>query len=83
MLKNLITYVKTNTNTSIKVIHVDGGREYGGVKLTELCKDNGIDLRITTPHNSEQNGRAEISNYYVCSVARKLMIYGKVPKRLW
>ena len=23
-IKNLITYVKTNTNTSIKVIHVDG-----------------------------------------------------------
>ena len=82
-LQNLVKYVKTNTGTSIKVLHVDGGREYGGNKLTELCQENGIDLHITTPHNSEQNSRAEVSNYYVCSVARKLMIHGKVLKGLW
>ncbi|KAI0993623.1 hypothetical protein K3495_g14561, partial [Podosphaera aphanis] len=82
-LQNLINFVKTSTNTAIKVIHVDGGREYGGRKLTELCNDNGIDLHVTTPHNSEQNGRAEVSNHLVCTLARKMMIHGKVPKGLW
>ena len=82
-IQKLVNYVKTNTGTSIKVLHVDGGREYGGIKLTEICSSNGIALRITTPHNSEQNGRAETSNHYICTVARKMMVHGKVPMGLW
>ncbi|KAI0997286.1 Retrovirus-related Pol polyprotein from transposon TNT 1-94 [Podosphaera aphanis] len=82
-LQNLVHYIKTNTGVYIKVLHIDGGREYGGTKLTDLRQNNGIDLKITTPHNSEQNGRAESSNHFVCTVARKMMIHGKIPKGLW
>ena len=40
-------------------------------------------LHVTTPHNSEQNGRAEISNYIICITACKPMLQGRLPKGLW
>jgi hypothetical protein len=37
----------------------------------------------TTPHNSSQNGRAEVSNYLVERTARTLMLASKVLRHLW
>ena len=64
------------------MLYIDGGRKYGGYKLTTLVKEYRINLHITTPYNSEQNSRAKVSNHLVYTVARKLIIYGKVPKGL-
>lgn len=82
-LQNLVHYVKVNTGVNVKVIHVDGGRKYGGRELNDLCQSNGIDLRVTTPHNSKLNGRVETSNLFICTVARNMMIHGNIPKGLW
>ena len=57
--------------------------KYGGNELHYFAQEREIDLRVTTPHSSEQNGRVEISNYIVCTMARKLLLYGKLAKGLW
>ena len=84
-VKDLIQWVETQTESKIKVktIHIDGGREFGGNKMTELCADKGIELVVTTPKNSEANGRAEVSNHLVCSMARKLLRRGRMGKKHW
>ena len=48
-LRQLVKYVKNNKDTTIRVLHIDGGREFGGKKVEDLCKDNGIDLRVPLP----------------------------------
>ena len=64
------------------MLYIDSGRKYGSYKLTSLIKEHRINLYVTTPYNSEQNSRAKVSNYLIYTVARKLIIYGKVPKGL-
>jgi hypothetical protein len=62
---------------------MDGGREYNDNSLHDFARSEGINLKITTPHNSELNGRAEVSNHIICTTARKLMLQGKLSKGLW
>ncbi|KXL49222.1 MAG: hypothetical protein FE78DRAFT_28434 [Acidomyces sp. 'richmondensis'] len=62
---------------------MDNETSLGGQSFNQFLKNRGIQKRCTTPHNSEQNGRAEITNHLVTVLARKLMIAGHVPKHLW
>lgn len=78
-----VRYVQTQLGRTIKVLRLDGGREYGGRPLKAFAAEQGMRLHVTTPHNSEQNGRAEVSNNIVCVTARKMMLHGKLPKALW
>ena len=82
-LQEYIIYVEVQTNRKIKVLRLDNTLDYGGKEFDDFCRERGIRLHRTTPRNSEQNGRAEVSNHIVCRVARKLMISGKVSKYLW
>ena len=81
--RTFVDYVKTQTDISVRTVRIDNGREYGGHALHQFCDERGISLHTTTPHNSEQNGRAEVSNHIVCTVARKLLQGGRLPKHLW
>ena len=42
--------------------------------MVDLTDKKGIELRIITPYNSKSNGRAKVSNYIVCVIARKMML---------
>jgi hypothetical protein len=53
---------------------MDGGRKYGGNSLYDFVRSEGINLKITTPYNSESNGRKEVSNHIICTTARKLIL---------
>lgn len=76
-------YVRTQLDVTIKAYQMDGGCEYGGISLHDFAHAKGINLKITTPHNSESNSCAEISNHIICTTARKLMIQSKLLKGLW
>lgn len=76
-------YVHTQLDTTVKAYHLDGGREFGGNELHKFARERGIMLKVTTPHNSESNGRAEVSNHIVCRMARKLLLHANLPTLLW
>ncbi|KJX98055.1 gag-pol polyprotein [Zymoseptoria brevis] len=82
-IQDLNAWVKNQTGRNIQTLHIDGGREFGGNKLVNFCTDNGIELIITTPKNSESNGRIEVSNHLVCVLARKLLSRGRLGKAHW
>ena len=75
------TYISMQTGITIKWYRLDRGHEYGG--LTEFIEEQGIRLHITSPHNSEQNGRAEVSNHIICTIARKPMLQAQLPPKFW
>jgi transposase InsO family protein len=73
--------IERQTGRKIKRIRIDNGTEFA--TLVAHCKTNGITLMPSTAHNSQQNGRAEVSNYLVERMARTMMIAGKVQQFLW
>jgi hypothetical protein len=72
--------IERQTGRKIKRIRIDNGTEFA--TLVAHCKINGITLMPSTAHNSQQNGRAEVSNYLVERMARTMMIAGNVQRFL-
>jgi len=72
-----------NRDYNVRVIRIDGGGEFGGNRLKNLCKDKGIELQTTAPYTPEQNGIAESSNKVVFTKARALMLDSGLPIDLW
>jgi transposase InsO family protein len=80
MIDHLVR-IETQTGRRIKRIRMDNGTEFA--TLVAHCKNTGITLMPSTAHNSQQNGRAEVSNYLVERMARTMMIAGNVQRFLW
>jgi IS30 family transposase len=79
MIDHLVR-IETQTGRRIKRIRIDNGTEFA--TLVAHCKNTGIALMPSTAHNSQQNGRAEVSNYLVERIARTMMISGNVQRFL-
>jgi hypothetical protein len=47
-------YVRTQLDVTVQAYRMDGGREYGGNSLHDFARSEGINLKITTPHNWNQ-----------------------------
>ena len=61
--KQYKSFVETQTNYKLKKLHVDGGGEFLSKEFRKFLLDNRIQLDITTPHSSSQNGIAEQLNW--------------------
>jgi hypothetical protein len=81
LMTDHLARIERQTGREIKRIRMDNGTEFA--TLVAHCKINGITLMPSTAHNSQQNGRAEVSNYLVERMARTMMIAGKVQRFLW
>jgi transposase InsO family protein len=77
-----LNLVKTQTGREAKTLRIDNGTEFGGKELVAECVRRGIVIKFTTPYNSSQNGRAEVSNNVVVIIARKLILAGHLPKAI-
>lgn len=76
-LKNYYLQRK-NAGYSIVVFRLDRGKEYGGNALLLFAADNSIRLQIIPLYTSIKNSRAKVSNYIVCTNARKIIIYANL-----
>ena len=77
------SYTKVQLGVVTKWYRLDRGCGYSSSGLHQYTKEEGVILHVTTPHNSEQNGRAKISNHIICTTMYKLMLQGRLPKGLW
>ena len=75
--------VKNSSNSRIKFLHVDNGREYCNHEFKEYLNAQGIQLETTAPYTPEQNGRAERDNRTIVESARSMIYGSNVPKYLW
>lgn len=79
------TYYKRRKNArySIVIYRLDRGKEYSRNALLSFVAKNSIRLQITPLYTSTKNSRAEVSNYIVCTTARKIIIYTNLLPTLW
>lgn len=66
---------RKNASYTVIIFRLDGGREYGGNSLLAFAAENGIRLQVTPLYTLTKNGRAEVSNYIVCTTSRKMIVY--------
>jgi hypothetical protein len=78
-----LNLVKTQTGREAKTLRIGNGTEFGGKQLITECVRRSIVVKFTTPYNSSQNGRAEVSNNVVVIMARKLILAGHLLKTIW
>jgi transposase InsO family protein len=71
-----LNIMKTQTGREAKTLRIDNSTKFGGKELITECERRGIIVKYTTPYNSSQNGRAEVSNNVVVVIARKLIFAG-------
>lgn len=70
---------RKNARYTVIVFRLDSRKEYGRNALLAFAADNSIRLQVTPPYTSTKNGGAEVSNYIVCTTARKIIIYTNLP----
>lgn len=71
------------TYRKIRIVRIDGGREFGMGHLTAFCSDEGIRLITSSPMNQYQNGTAERSIQFLQTEARASVIQSKMPSCFW
>jgi hypothetical protein len=83
ILTDLIIGIKTQYKIIVKVIRIDGGPKYGGLKWIDFYNERGIQLEPTTPYTLEQDGKAERGFRTVFERVRSIAIDQGLPKNLW
>jgi IS30 family transposase len=80
LMTDHLARIERQTSRKIKRIRIDNGIEFA--TLVAHYKINSITLMPSIVHNSQQNGRIEVSNYLVERIARTIMIASKVQRFL-
>lgn len=80
-LTRVITLYENQKNTRVKFIRCDNGGE--NIALRDYCAARGIEMELTVPRHSVQNGVAERAIGDVFQRARCLMYGSGAPPSLW
>ena len=79
-VKEYLMYLKTQDKKP-KAIRVDGGKEFINNDLKTWCREQGIEIQMTTPYSPSQGGVAKRMNCTIVEPARA-MLRG-LPEFLW
>lgn len=74
-------FVENQFQTAIKKFQTDGGTEY--MPLYSVFQKHGIELHLTCPYTSQQNGRAECRHRSIVELGLCLLSQASVPTRFW
>lgn len=66
---------------SIKTVRCDNGGEFK--HLLQFGKENGIDIQLSYPYTSVQNGRIERKHKHVAEIGLSLLAQAKMPLQYW
>ena len=67
----------------IKNIQRDNGREFDNKPFWEFCKANSLSFRLSCPHTSSQNGKAERKIWTINNIIRTLLAHACLPPSFW
>ena len=73
----------TGTAGTLKALRIDSGRELLTSAFEGWCAQNGIILKPTATHSSQQNGVAESTNRLLMEKVRVQLAASKLPKSMW
>ena len=75
--------VKTQFERPIKNLQCDNGTEFIHVPLKQLCVENDLQLRLSCPHTSPQNGKAERHIQSINNIMRTILAHASLPGSFW
>lgn len=73
--------VENQFNKKVKALQCDRGGEYR--IFQKLALESGIQLRLSCPYTSTQNGRAERKHRHVVELGLTLLVQAKMPLYFW
>ena len=82
-LKNFLSYVSNQFQTSIKSVRTDNGSEFVNSNCSTLFSSNGILHQRTTSYSPQQNGRVERKHQHLLQIARAVLFQAKLPIHFW
>ncbi|KAL8161386.1 LOW QUALITY PROTEIN: hypothetical protein V2J09_012875 [Rumex salicifolius] len=71
------------SNNFTPIIQCDHGREFDNNELRSFFSSNGVLLRFSCPHTSQQNGKAERMIRTITNTIRTLLFHDRLPPRFW
>jgi len=80
-LSDFFSYVRTQFNTSVQGLQCDNGREFDN-SSSRIFLANGVRLRMSCPHTSPQNGKAERIIRSINNVVRSLLFQASIPPQV-
>nr|KYP66503.1 Retrovirus-related Pol polyprotein from transposon TNT 1-94 [Cajanus cajan] len=75
--------VKTQFERSIKTFQCDNGTEYVNGTLKQFFDHNGLLYRLSCPHTSPQNGKAERHIRSINNIIRTILHHASMPLSFW
>lgn len=82
-ISHFFAYVRTQFGTVIKSIQCDNDREFDNSAARHFFLNHGVVLRMSCPHTSQQNGKAERIIRSTNNIMRSLMFQASLPPSYW
>lgn len=82
-LSHFFAFVETQFSCSIRGIQCDNGREFDNASTRQFFLLNGVSLRMSCPHTSPQNGKAESMLRSLNNIVRSLLFQASLPSSFW
>jgi transposase InsO family protein len=82
-LSIFFAYVATQFSCTVKVVQYDNGREFDNSSTRTFLLSKGVQLRMSCPYTSPQNGKSERIIRTINNIIRMLLIQASLPGRYW
>jgi hypothetical protein len=82
-ISNFFPHVRTQFGASVKAVQCDNGREFDNSSARTFFLSHGAILRMSCPHTSQQNGKAERTLRTVNNIVRSLLFQSSLPPVYW
>ena len=83
IFEKFYSMIRTQYDTSIKILRTDNGTEYFNNALNHFLSTRGLLHHSSCVDSPQQNGISERKNHHILEVARSLLFTANVPKRFW
>ena len=82
-LRHFFAWVSTQFGLTIKVVQCDNGREFDNSTSRAFFLSHGVQLRMSCPYTSSQNGKAERMIRTTNDTVRTLLLQASLPACFW
>ena len=73
-------HVEKKTNSFVRMLRTERGREFTSQEFINFCDVNGIRRQLTAAYTPQQNGVAERKNRTIMNMVRSMISEKKLPK---
>jgi len=83
LFKEFKVLTKTQSGKLLKVLRIDGGREYASNEFVKFCSKQGFVHEITTPYTPQHNGLVGRRNKSIVNMMRSMLREKNLPHKFW